>query len=147
MALKAATAVLIGGMGYLQKSAASLSFHGDDLDPKQITTRLGIQPTVGVRKGDIWLTARGAEKVARTGSWRLEVGSCEPEDLDGQITRLLSPIADDLEAWRVFSALYRGRIFAGLFLGSGNEGLTLQPGTMLLMGERGLLLDLDIYGP
>ncbi len=133
-------------MGKLQKSAVSLSFHGDDLDPDEITARLGARPDVGVRKGANWLTARGAEKVARTGSWRLGLGRCEPEDVDGQIRRLLSSMSNDLEAWLAFSAPYRGRIFAGLFLGSGNEGLSVHPATLLLMGERGLIFDLDIYG-
>jgi len=133
-------------MGILQKSAALLGFYGEDLDPDEITARLGTQPTTAVRKGEIWLTRRGAEKMARTGSWRLEVDDCKPEDLDGQITRLLSPMSNDFEAWRAFSARYRGRIFAGLFLSSGAEGLSLQPGTLQMMGERGLTLDLDIYG-
>jgi hypothetical protein len=33
-----------------------------------------------------------------------------------------------------------------LFLDSGNGGLTLRAETLLRLGERGLLIDLDIYG-
>jgi len=133
-------------MGILHQSAASLGFHGDDLDPAEITDRLGGVPSVGVSKGAIWLTASGAEKVANTGSWRLKVDREEPENLDYQINRLLDGLSDDLPAWRSFAKRYRGRIFCGLFMASGNEGLTLHPETLVRVGERGLVIDLDIYG-
>lgn len=133
-------------MGILSKSAASLSFFGDDLDPEEITRKLGGEPTVGVRKGGTWLTSRGVEKIALKGSWRLVAERCEPGDLDGQINRLLDRLNDDFESWRDLSARFRGRVFCGLFLNSGNEGLTLAPPTLTRIGERGLLLDLDIYG-
>lgn len=71
---------------------------------------------------------------------------CEPADLDGQINDLLDGLSDDLPAWRSFSERYRGRVFCGLFLATGNEGATLRSRTLLRLGERGLLIDLDIYG-
>lgn len=133
-------------MGTLHKSAATLGFYGDDLDPDEITEFLGIEPTVGARKGEVWLAGSGVEKTARTGVWRLVADRCKPADLDGQIGWLLSPLPSDPDMWRSLAARYRGRIFAGLFMNSGNEGLTLQPNTLAMMGERGLVLDLDIYG-
>ena len=133
-------------MTILHKSAASLGFYGDDLDPAKITALLGGEPSAGVRKGGIWLTSLGAEKVAHTGSWRLIADRCEPANLDLQISWLLNGLTNELGAWRSLSERYRGRIFCGLFLASGNEGLTLQPETLVRVGERGLLIDLDIYG-
>jgi hypothetical protein len=133
-------------MGSLHKSAASLGFYGDDLDPAEITDRLGGVPSVGVSKGATWLTASGAEKIAYTGSWRLRADRLEPANLDYQINWLLDGLSDDLPAWRSFAKRYRGRIFCGLFMASWNEGLTLQPETLVRVSERGLLIDLDIYG-
>lgn len=132
-------------MSSLHKSAASIGFYGDDLDPSKITKGLG-EPTVGVQKGSNWLTQKGAEKVARTGFWRLAAEYCEPADLDGQINTLLDQLSNDLPAWRAFAKQFRGRVFCGLFLDESNEGSTLQPETLARIGERGLLLDLDIYG-
>ncbi|MDQ0839238.1 hypothetical protein QFZ54_003022 [Sphingomonas faeni] len=71
----------------------------------------------------------------------------EPADLDGQINDLLDGLSDDCSVWRSLSHLFRGRVFCGLFLASGNEGLTLRSETLARLSERGLLLDLDIYGP
>ncbi len=101
---------------------------------------------MGVQKGGTWVTKTGVEKVARTGSWRLETERCEPADLDGQLNTLLDQLSNDLPAWRDFATQFRGRAFCGLFLDESNEGLTLRPETLARLGERGLLLDLDIYG-
>jgi hypothetical protein len=133
-------------MGALHKSAASIGFYGDDLDPAKITAALGAEPTVGTRKGGRWKTKSGVEKLALRGLWRVEAERCEPGDLDGQINDLLDGLSNDLTAWRSFSQRYRGRAFCGLFLASGNEGLTLRSETLARLGERGLLIDLDIYG-
>ena len=133
-------------VGALHRSAVSLGFYGDELDPAELTEGLGGKPTIAVRKGGIWLTSRGAEKIARTGSWRIEVERSTPADIDGQIRTILEPLTEDFGVWRDFAARYRGRFFCGLFLATGNEGLTLQPDTLAAIGARGLVLDLDIYG-
>lgn len=133
-------------MTALHRSAASLGFRGDDLDPDELTAALGGVPTVGVRKGGIWHTSRGAEKIAIRGMWRVETERCEPGDLDSQINALLAPLTRDLKVWCRFAARYEGNIFAGLFLAEWNEGVVLEPATLAALGERGLRLDLDIYG-
>ena len=132
-------------MGTPQTSAATIGFYGDDLEPSEITRQLDCEPTVGVSKGGTWTTSMGADKIARTGSWRLESRRRSPADLDAQIVELLSAMSDDLEAWKTLAARFRGRVFCGLFLASSNDGLTLRPETLLMIGQRGLLLDLDIY--
>lgn len=133
-------------MSVLHKSAVSLGFFGHDLDPAAITRALGGEPTVAVRTGGRWRTSSGAEKTALRGQWRIVAKRCEPADVDGQINALLDALSHDLVAWRSFSERYRGRIFCGLFLATGNEGLTLASDTLARLGERGLLLDVDIYG-
>lgn len=132
-------------MGGIHTTAASLGFYGDDLDPDEITAALRAQPTVGVRKGETWVTELGAEKVARTGSRRLKADRSCPGDLDRQ-TSLLAPLSNDLAVWTDLAGRFRGRLFCGLFLEGSNEGATLKPETILAMGSRGLRLELDIYG-
>ena len=132
-------------MGTPDSSAASIGFYGDDLDPSEITRQLDGEPTFGVAMGETWITALGAEKLARTGSWRLVAERLAPADIDAQIGLLLSAMNDDLEAWRSLAGRFRGRVFCGVFLASGNDGLTLRPETLLMIGQRGLVLDLDIY--
>ena len=87
-------------MGTPDSSAASIGFYDDDLDPSEITRQLNCEPTAGVSKGGTWITELGAEKVARTGSWRFIAERRAPADLDAQIGLLLSAMNGDLEAWR-----------------------------------------------
>lgn len=133
-------------MGALHKSAALVGFYGDNLDPAEITAAMGAEPTIGVRRGGTWFTASGVKKVADTGSWRIKAARSEPADLNGQIEGILSRLSDDLDVWRSFSGRYRGKIFCGLFLASWNEGINLTSKTICSIGERGLALDLDVYG-
>jgi hypothetical protein len=132
-------------MGELRESSALLGFYGDDLDPEEITALMGVEPTVGVKKGDKWLTSRGGEKIAYTGSWRLKAERRHPADLDGQIDTLISLLPNDLSVWRHLSARFRGVVLCGLWLETYNDGVELSAATLSAMGERGLLLDLDIY--
>jgi hypothetical protein len=104
-----------------------------------------VTPTIGVAKGASWVTSLGAEKVAHTGSWRIEANLCEPEDLNRQIEGLLLPLSSDLAAWRELTRRFRGVIFCGLWMTSYNDGLQLSSEVLGALAERGLLLDLDIY--
>ncbi|NTF44315.1 DUF4279 domain-containing protein [Rhizobium rhizogenes] len=133
-------------MAEVYRTAASLRFHGDSLDPDEISGILGAQPTKGVRKGGIWITPRGAEIVAWTGSWRLSTPDESPGDLDKQVAELFAPLNVDLDAWRALSSRFRGNIFVGVFLSGFNEGLGLSPTTTSAIGLRGLVLEVDIYG-
>ena len=135
------------GMTELHKTAASLRFFGDDLDPDEVTVRLGAKPTVGVRKGGTWRTLVGVEKTASKGQWRMTVERRSPGDLDGQLEELLAPLTTDLAVWRDLSGRFQADVFCGLFLNEFNEGISLSPRTLEALGLRGLSLDMDVYGP
>jgi hypothetical protein len=38
-------------------------------------------------------------------------------------------------------------VFCGWFVNEGNEGVEIEPHALRALGERGIKLDLDIYGP
>ena len=133
-------------MGPVDRTKAALRFFGDDLDPEEISARLGGEPTVAARKGGVWLTPSGKEAVARRGSWRRKVSQRQPGDLDGQIAELFADLTTDLAVWREFATRCQADIFCGLFLSEGNQGFTLKPETLAAIGTRGLVLGLDIYG-
>lgn len=132
-------------MGKLNKTVATLRFFGDELDPDELTRLLGSVPTTGVRKGGVWLTTNGTEKIAKSGSWRLESTDQSPGDLDTQVAELLGNLTSDVTVWTDLSERYRADIFCGLFMEDSNEGISLKPSTLTAVGERGLILDLDIY--
>lgn len=132
------------GMAAVQESLATLRFYSDDdgFDPKAITRLLGRTPTESWRKGEPLRSGRARQ----VGGWRLESGKRSPQDVDGQITEILSAISDDPAVWRELSR-YKPDMFVGLFMSGTNEGLQLRPETLALMAARGITLGLDIYGP
>lgn len=132
-------------MGQFERSAACLRLFGDDLDPSEITALLSCVPSAAERRGEIIRHASGRERTARCGQWRLEATSAQPEDLVSQIRWLLSKVTNNLDVWRRLGEISEMNIFCGLFMASGNDGLSLPADIMFMLGERGILLDLDVY--
>lgn len=125
------------------RTVASLRFFGEDLQPEEVTRLLGVAPTQSQLKGDVSPSGH----VRPVGGWWLRVEEREPGDLEDQIVALFSELTDDPQVWADLNARYRGDVFCGLFMDTTNEGLELKPETLLMIGQRGLRLGLDIYDP
>ena len=129
-------------MAVISETHAALRFYGDDLDPDDLTERLGSQPSSSARKGDVMPSGH----VVRTGRWILRVDQCAPGDLDGQIERILALLTDDLSVWQAV-AKFRPNLFVGLFLKESNEGIEVSVENIALLAQRGVSVGLDVYGP
>ena len=135
-------------MTALSKTAASLRIFGQDLDPDQITHLLGKKADATERRGQVIRNpTSGTERTARRGRWSIRVERRSPGDLDAQIAALLDGTTDDLSVWQRVTSAFDADIFCGLFLKEENEGLEVAPATLKKLGDRGLLLSLDIYAP
>ena len=133
-------------MAHLQRSAATLRIGGDDLTPDEITALVGVSPTHAQIKGQQFVGKKtGKIRVAKSGMWRLCAKDREPDDMDGQIQEILSQMTSDLSIWQSIASRFQIDLFCGLFLKSGNEGMTLSPQSLSALGTRGIELDLDIY--
>lgn len=132
-------------MAAVSRTVATLRFFGDELLPDEITSRLGRAPSKSETKGEEWVRPSSAIRIANRGSWRLRAADREPGNLDAQVAELLSGLSDDLTVWADLTTRFRGDLFCGLFLEEGNEGISLSPQTLALLGARNLKLDLDIY--
>ena len=135
-------------MAQISESTASLRISGDDLDPAVITMLLGCEPTQAQKQGQ-QIVGRKSGHVhrARTGMWRLEATRCTPEDLNTQIREILSRVSSDLTVWHDLASKYRMEIFVGLFLNESNEGMFIDTEAVKALGDRGIEISLDIYGP
>ena len=134
-------------MAHLQRAVASLRIAGDNLVPEEITALLGAPPTHAQAKGEELPLKSGGTRTALFGQWRLHAADTEPEDLDGQVAELLGKLTSDLSVWRNLSSRFNIDLFCGWFMGGDNEGVTVEPRTLQALGERGISLALDIYGP
>lgn len=72
-------------MPQMHKSAVCLRIFGDDLLPDEITLALRCAPTIAQRTGGSIRYQSGRERVVQCGNWRLEAGTAEPEDVNGQV--------------------------------------------------------------
>ncbi len=132
-------------MPYFERSSATLRIAGDLLVPDKISSMLGSVPTHSQHMGDELGNSTGRVSIARTGMWRLEASDREPEDLCGQIDEILGKLTNDLAIWADIHQNFRVDLFCGLFMGSGNDGISLPPDRLQALGERGIELELDIY--
>ena len=133
-------------MAGISTTAVTLRFRGDKLQPEELSLLLGCLPDASAPAGGSSPAPDGAERIATTGMWHKTVARRSPGDLDGQVAELLALVTADLVVWRGLTMKFRADVFCGLFLDEHNQGLTLSPSTLLALGERGLKLDLDIYG-
>lgn len=121
---------------------------GDDLVPADISNLLKCAPTTSQKKGDAIVGRKtGIERVARTGMWSLQSSDQEPGNLDRQIEEVMAKLTEDMETWHRLARSYRLDLFCGLFMRVENEGIEISPASLAALGERGIKLKLDIYGP
>jgi len=133
-------------MGALAYSQVTLRIFGDDLIPEDVSNLLGAKATKSKKKGDEKVDkVSGKVRIAKTGSWHLNAEKREPEDLNAQIEEILSQLTSDLAIWEKLCQSYKVDMFCGLFMGNWNDGLSLSPETMQALGQRGVVLSLDIY--
>src|SRR5438552_1140394 len=135
-------------MPNLNRSAVALRVTGDSLDPEEITTLLGCQPTTSYRKGDaVEGSKTGRAYIKKLGTWVLEVSDRTPENLEGQISELLGGLTNDLLVWSRLKNSFEIDLYCGLFMKTSNNGTTISADVLRRLGERGIELSIEIYSP
>jgi hypothetical protein len=132
--------------GRIDRGCASLRLFGDSLDPDEITRLLGCHLTESRRKGDV-IPDKRYHRVASTGSWRLDGALPDTTDIEEQLLGLLAAVTSDLKVWRRLTGEFDVDIFCGLFLDECNRGFSLSPQLSRMLGERGIEVGFDVYGP
>jgi hypothetical protein len=130
--------------GEVDEYHISLGFSGDDLDPDDISSRLGGIPTLKCAKGDVTLT-NGVSRVERTGRWLVSVPPLPGESLEPQLERLLAGLAQDISIWQAIAERYKVRFVVSAWIRSWNRGFEVSPALLRKLADRGLSLGIDIY--
>lgn len=135
-------------MPALEKTKACLNILGDDLIPDEVSRLLGAEPTSARTRGEILIgKASGHRRVARTGVWSLRAQDRLPGDLNAQIHEIFARLSGDPAVWAQLQSRFELNLFCGLFMDARNNGETISPANLRLLGERGVELQLDIYTP
>jgi hypothetical protein len=141
-------------MAEIDYSMVSLRIGGDDLVPEEITTLLGATPRYAVFKGErgengkrvVGPIVNGA-RTAKSGMWLIDAELREPENIDAQIKEIFSKVTNDLAVWQGLGRRFKMDIYCGLFLKESDNGMTISPQSLALLGERGIELSMCIYAP
>lgn len=97
-------------------------------------------------KGDVRVSkSTGKQYKRKSGHWSLVATECEPEDIDSQVSEILSKLPGDLAIWKELASKYHIDLFCGIFMEESNEGMDISPRTLEELGKRGITLALDIY--
>ena len=134
-------------MAHLAQSKASLRIFGDDLNSDEISRLLSCAPIEGWTKGQVKVFKSGRRIIRKSGAWFLQATDAEPENFDGQVAELMAQMSSDLDIWYTITQKYEVDLFCGWFMEESNEGVSMSAHTLRLLGERGIELSLDIYGP
>nr|WP_156541640.1 DUF4279 domain-containing protein [Agrobacterium vitis] len=132
-------------MASVSQFKISLRIAGDDLDPGEITSLLGVAPDLAYLKGEHWKTPKGNGLIGRTGLWIFHVDDFETDDFEEAIFDLLSRIPVGPDVFRTLARRFKVELFCGLFLDDYNAGLELSAAVMKLLAQREISIDLDIY--
>lgn len=135
----------MGHLASVRRFRISLRIAGDDLDPDEVTSLLGVAPCFAYRKGDQWKTPKGNPLIGRTGLWTFHVDDFETDDFEEAIFDLLSRVPVTPDVFRTLASRFKVELFCGLFLDEYNAGLGLSPAVMKLLAQHEISLDLDIY--
>ena len=133
--------------GEVDEYQLTLRVSSDDLEPEDISTLLGIEPTSARRMGDLVGEPREGGPTARTGSWHLKTPAEPGAGFEGLVTALLNRLPADQSVWAALRENCKVDLFCGVFLRNWNRGMTLSPEMMNELSRRGIELGLDIYAP
>jgi len=120
---------------------------GTALEPAEVTSLLGREPTCGFAKGDRNIGTKGREYAPhRTGMWLLKANG-DTSDAETSILDLLAGLPDDPYIWTTLAAKFELILSVGLFMNKTNEGFALSSRILEALGRREIAVDLDIYAP
>ena len=130
------------------RSVVTLRIAGDLLDPAEVTSLLKFSPTSAQKKGDVHIGDKNGQRYVRNiGMWRLRAEDSSSMNLNVQFMNILDRLPSDPTIWDDLASRFKIDFFCGIFMGKWNEGIVLSPKVVAELGERGIQLSLDIYGP
>lgn len=98
--------------------SVSIYFHGDDLNPENVTQFLGVKPDAQWKAGDARLLTSGATARARTGMWTLSV-PLTGYDVSEALAKLVGALGENFQ--NVLSLPGAESGYADIFICIGRE--------------------------
>ncbi len=127
------------------RTFASLALYGADLDPLEVTRRLGVQPTDSALRGDKHVSKAGT-RVAPMGRWILSSADVvRTDDAAVHVGHVLNAVDRHRTDLRALPGVDRARVSIYWASATGHGGPTFPPAVLARVVQLGLSLELDIY--
>jgi hypothetical protein len=104
-------------MNQVAKSYGFLRISGEALVPKEISKRLGCEPTRSFQKGDdLADSKKHPTRIATSGVWEVDMGEADWDegdcnDLEGQIKSLFARMSSIASVWRTLQSEFDIELF------------------------------------
>ncbi len=122
----------------------SIGIHGEELDPDRITALMRCEPDDSHRRGEL----RGPRSPPMPrGAWFVEGEGAAPTEPEAVLAELLSRLPPEPAIWNGLRERFQVMQKFGLFLDASRRAFELSPAIVQRVGELGIGLGFDIYGP
>jgi hypothetical protein len=126
-----------------EEARICLALYGQDLDPADVTAKLGLAPSSSHRRGD-----RPGTRVApyRRGAWFLELGGTPPRGPEALVDDLLERLPDaEAAVWAELRGRFEIQVRFGIFLQSWNRVFGLRADQLARLAAMAHRFEYDIY--
>lgn len=129
------------------KLAIAVRVMSSDLNPDEVTTSIGIQPTTAYRNGDVFYAPSGEKRGnRRLGLWMYEEKIENIEILENAIKYFLQAFDGKDDLFQSFAKKnIKMDLFIGVFDGASVANITLSPCMMRKISDLSLIMDCSFY--
>ncbi len=126
----------------VDESSATLAVYGDDLDPRDITALLGVEPTSSFLPGH----RRGPRSPPiKHGGWFLRVEGAAPSGPGELLGVLLSRLPAETATWERLKERHSVQIRIGVHSQGWNRGFSLSAETLARVASVNVPMEFDLY--
>ena len=128
--------------GPVDESSATLAVYGQDLEPRDVTALVAVEPSDSFRQG----FKRGPRSPAMAhGAWFLEVRGVAPDGPAVQLATLLSKLPESAHVWQQLRERYTVQLRLALHVQGWNKGFGLPRQLTARLAVLGVDLEFDLY--
>ncbi|MBR0957141.1 DUF4279 domain-containing protein [Bradyrhizobium japonicum] len=128
--------------GDVDEVNVTLALYSDELEPKEVSRALGIEPTHAHRCGE---HLKPRSPPARSGAWLLTARGRYVEPAQTIIDRLLKQLPTDPAVWRNLRARHDIQFRFGLHMTGWNKGFSISVEQITRIAALGASMEFDIY--
>ena len=129
--------------GLVDETGVCLAVYGDDLNPDDVSARLGCSPTHCHRRGD----QRSPNSLPYPqGAWFLETRGEAPTGPEQLIRRLLMRLPNDPQVWIGLASNYDVQLRIAIHFSRWNKGFDMSKEVVAMISNLHATIGFDLYG-